>query len=118
MLDDGSTDGGPERVVPYVEKLGVRLIRQAKCGVSAARNRGIAEGKSEYVAFLEGDDYWFSNLIEVLKNLIEKYPQADPYSTARLIVRGGVQCRPRLQWVIIGRVCWVTFFRDMLAVSV
>ncbi len=95
VVDDGSTDDGPDCVVPYVERYGVRLIRQSNCGDSVARNRGIAESKSEYIAFLDADDYWLSNHIEVLRELIEKYPQAALYSTAHLIERGGARYRPR-----------------------
>ena len=46
VVDDGSTDDSA-RVVEGLDLPGVRLIRQPNGGVSAARNRGIAEAKGD-----------------------------------------------------------------------
>ncbi|WP_303784428.1 glycosyltransferase family 2 protein [Azovibrio restrictus] len=95
VVDDGSTDGGAECVIPYVEKHGVRLIRQENGGVSVARNRGIEAASAEYVAFLDADDLWLPAHLEVLRRLIEKQPQAALLSTAHVIERGGDRYRPK-----------------------
>ena len=52
VVDDGSTDDSA-RVVEGLDLPGVRLIRQPNGGVSAARNRGIAEAKGDYIALLD-----------------------------------------------------------------
>ena len=59
VVDDGSTDDTP-RAIParYGDRSRVRFLRQAHRGVSAARNRGIAESRSEFVALLDDDDCW------------------------------------------------------------
>jgi hypothetical protein len=94
VVDDGSTDEGPEVVRGYLDR-GVRLVLQDNQGVSAARNRGLHEAQCEHVAFLDADDWWKPNHIATLSRLIKAYPQAGLYSTAHLIFRDGLYVRPR-----------------------
>jgi len=57
VVDDGSGDGTVEWLHGYMHTTAVPiiLIRQEHAGASAARNRGFAEAKSEYVMFLDAD---------------------------------------------------------------
>ena len=42
----------------------IRLIRQQNVGSGAARNVGIKLARGEFVAFLDSDDMWHTNLLE------------------------------------------------------
>lgn len=58
VVDDGSTDDGPDRVRRFAGQLPLRLVHRANGGQSAARNLGVAEALSDWVAFLDQDDVW------------------------------------------------------------
>jgi glycosyltransferase involved in cell wall biosynthesis len=56
VIDDGSTDDSLSILKNYGNR--ILVIEQANQGVSAARNRGIEEAKGELFAFLDADDAW------------------------------------------------------------
>ncbi len=56
VIDDGSVDNTRELLESFGNK--IRWIYQSNAGVSAARNRGVRESKSDWIAFLDSDDYW------------------------------------------------------------
>lgn len=84
VIDDGSTDAGPEKVAALGDKR-IRLIRQANGGVSAARNRGIAEARCELLAFLDADDTWLPGFLQAIVVLARDFPQARWFATSYLI---------------------------------
>jgi len=63
VIDDGSTDETPRVGAAYGEK--IRYIRQTNAGLSAARNRGLAEARSEYVVLLDADDLLDPEMVAV-----------------------------------------------------
>jgi glycosyltransferase involved in cell wall biosynthesis len=94
VVDDGSTDGS-DQIVERLAAGGIKLIRQKNQGVSTARNAGVQEAKSEYVALLDADDYWYPNHLAVMRSLITEYPEAALLSTAHIVERDGNLYRPR-----------------------
>jgi len=80
IVNDGSTDKGPD-IVSAIKDSRIRLIHQENQGVSAARNKGIAEAKYDLIAFLDADDEWHPQFIEEILNLKSKYPMCDVYAT-------------------------------------
>lgn len=56
VVDDGSTDGTADRL--RQDYPGLILLTQENKGVSAARNAGIKQASSEWIALLDSDDEW------------------------------------------------------------
>ncbi|MBC8323131.1 MAG: glycosyltransferase family 2 protein [Candidatus Marinimicrobia bacterium] len=61
VIDDGSTDDTKAVLADY---LGLCIIEQANCGVSAARNVGVEKASGEWLAFLDSDDEWLPKKLE------------------------------------------------------
>jgi glycosyltransferase involved in cell wall biosynthesis len=58
VVDEASTDDTAEVVAAFADPR-IRLVRHERClGVSAARNHGIAEARTDWLAFLDDDDLW------------------------------------------------------------
>lgn len=72
LIDDGSTDGstGICRLAAERSPGMVRYIREGGAGVSHARNRGIAEARGEYIAFVDSDDMLLPGALESLQRLL------------------------------------------------
>lgn len=81
VVNNGSTDRG-EEVVKRIQDKRLRLVEQKNLGVSMARNRGIAEARFDYVAFLDADDEWKPTFLETVLALKEHYPDCTVFSTA------------------------------------
>ena len=81
IVDDGSTDRSLE-VVRGVESPLIKLFTQTNQGVSAARNRAIAEAQGEWVALLDADDRWCEDYLSEQISMIERYPDCGAYATA------------------------------------
>jgi len=72
-VNDGSTDNTEEIVKSFAEKDSrFKLINQKNAGCSMARNHGLKEAKSPYIALLDQDDMLHPQAMEVLYYLIQK----------------------------------------------
>ena len=93
VVDDGSTDCGPQ-VVEGIRDTRIRLIQQENQGVSAARNRGITEARSDLIAFLDADDEWKPAFLETIERLSIDFPQAAVFATSYFYCEGDGRTRP------------------------
>lgn len=65
IVDDASQDN-TEEVVKAIQDERIRYIRNVKNqGASITRNNGVEAARGEYVAFLDSDDVWLPNKIEL-----------------------------------------------------
>jgi glycosyltransferase involved in cell wall biosynthesis len=64
VIDDGSTDGTASVIQGLCNPL-IELMSTPNQGVSRARNLGIDHSTAEWIAFLDADDVWIPNKLEV-----------------------------------------------------
>lgn len=65
IVDDGSTDNTKEIVQSFQDKR-IKYISQQHVGTPASgRNTGIKNAKGEFIAFLDSDDIWFPQKLEI-----------------------------------------------------
>ena len=54
----------------------MKIVRQHHKGAQAARNTGIRIANGEYIAFLDSDDEWMKNKLELQIRALQKDKQA------------------------------------------
>jgi glycosyltransferase involved in cell wall biosynthesis len=82
VLDDGSTDSTPQLVQsireshkPGVER--IRYIRQAQQGKSVALNLAVRIANGEWIAFLDSDDIWSPDKLELQMQALRQFEGCD-----------------------------------------
>jgi glycosyltransferase involved in cell wall biosynthesis len=76
VVDDCSTDKTAEIAQRYGDR--IRYIRREKNGgAAAARNDGVKSATGDYIAFLDADDYWVNNKLELQLREIKKQNAPD-----------------------------------------
>lgn len=76
LVNDGSTDNSLRIVNEFVgqNRSNWKIITIANSGQCTARNLGISQAKGKYVAFLDPDDLWQYNKLEVQVHILENSP--------------------------------------------
>ena len=107
VVDDGSTEQAHQHLLSIP---GIKIIRQANSGVSAARNRGVAESTGDYIIFLDHDDRLMTNAVAAHLEALKMKPAAGLIFAARRdIDEHGTPtarpyvCAPRRNYFQIGR---------------
>lgn len=95
ICDDGSTDHIEEIIFPLLEQHHhFRYCRFSHRGVAAARNIGIYGARGHYVTFLDADDEYLSQHLQLRLQIFKANPTVD-------VIHGGVILRgdPDSFWV-------------------
>ena len=75
IVDDGSTDD-TAKVAQQWEDAGAICVHQDNSGLSAARNKGVANASGEHVVFLDADDQLAPAYLERCLAALEANPEA------------------------------------------
>src|SRR3954452_24728121 len=86
VVDDGSTDDGPALVARLVGSR-LRLVRQPNQGPGAAPDRGLGEARGALIAFLDADDEWGPEFLELGVAALASAPECAAWVAAGLKVR-------------------------------
>jgi len=87
IVDDGSTDN-TKRIIEQMP-VDIRYFHQGNSGPAAARNWGIKDASGEYLAFLDVDDLWPENNLQMLLEEMERDKSADVVRGYAQLIRTG-----------------------------
>ncbi|MFA6282184.1 MAG: glycosyltransferase family A protein [Candidatus Omnitrophota bacterium] len=104
IIDDGSDDGTGKTIDERVrsaaepprrgrrtkdEGVNIKYIYQTHQGVSGARNTGVDAANGEFICFLDSDDRFRQNKLEITHQYIKKYPEYRIFHTEEIWYRSG-----------------------------
>lgn len=77
IVNDGSTDATDRIARNFVAEYPdvIQYFQQSNRGVGAARNTGIAHAKGQYLAFLDADDRWLPQKLQVQIDFMKRNPE-------------------------------------------
>jgi len=97
LVDDGSEDDTARKV--SLEFPQVRLLKQPHRGVAAARNRGWRAARGELIGFLDSDDRYLPDKLEVQVPMLERDPRLGlVHSGWRLADAAGAATSEKRPW--------------------
>jgi len=100
VVDDGSTDN-TRQVIEQIKDRRLRYMYQHNRVLAAARNAGLHNTASQYVAFLDADDLWLPRKLELQLEQIERFERVGLiYGGYHVIDAAGVRVGTRSPRII------------------
>ena len=72
VVDDGSTDGTRSFVQSFQDDRIRYLRNEVKQGAQCARNKGLQAARGKYIAFLDSDNEWYADKLDLQVQEMEK----------------------------------------------
>lgn len=73
LVDDGSPDNCPSICDEYAQKDNrIKVIHKENGGVSSARNAGLNVAQGKYIMFIDGDDYYNFDSVDIMIKIISQ----------------------------------------------
>lgn len=90
IVDDGSRDGTAEMLAPYLADPRIELLTHPESrGVAAARNTGLDAATGEYIAYLDSDNTWRPDYVELMVRFMLQEGHRAAYAMSALVEEGG-----------------------------
>ena len=94
VVDDASMDSTAEIIERYSGKIRTIVFSENR-GVSAARNAAIKNSDSEWIAFLDSDDFWHPDKLQKQIAQTKMRPACPLHFTDEIWIRNGVRVNPK-----------------------
>jgi glycosyltransferase involved in cell wall biosynthesis len=91
IVNDGSTDGTHDAIVPYLDAPEVVYVDQANRGLAGARNSGFAASHGSLVALLDGDDTWMPERLDRCVRELRENPSLGWVTSDTYLIENGVR---------------------------
>ena len=101
VVDDGSTDDTLELLQAFHDEIKVVALEENH-GVSHARNRGIEAARGEWLAFLDSDDRWHLDKLEMQATFHDHYPELRISQCDEIWIRNGARVNPMRKHAKLG----------------
>jgi glycosyltransferase involved in cell wall biosynthesis len=110
VVDDGSVDGTRDALIPYMQK--IRYQYKENGGIASAKNAGIGLSQAEFVAFLDHDDLWAPDKLQLQMECFNENPQVGLVYAKYTSFRDGKELRTKPEKGYSG---WI--FKELLSKS-
>ena len=94
VVDDGSEDATPELLESYSGNIS-SITFTKNLGVSAARNAAISNCDSEWIAFLDSDDFWHPDKLQKQIDQTSLRTEYHIHFTDEIWIRNGIRINPK-----------------------
>ncbi len=96
VVDDGSLDDTWEWLQGQRD---IRAFKQTNKGIAAARNAGIAQARSPWIALLDHDDVWLPEKLSLQMEFVEKNPRVALVAARHIRLGKHIPKPLKLQWI-------------------
>jgi glycosyltransferase involved in cell wall biosynthesis len=114
VINDGSTDQTLE-LLSTVKDHRLKIFSYPNGGVPVARNRGLSHATGDFIAFLDADDLWTPDKLELQLATLQQHPDAGVvYSWAYYMDEEGESFHADNPIFFAGNVCAELLVRDFI----
>jgi glycosyltransferase involved in cell wall biosynthesis len=99
IINDGSTDNSEDEILKLKDNRIVYFSKKNE-GVSKARNFGLEKATSDFICFLDADDFWYPNFLETFHHYINKSPNKKVFTSLKEIETPGKIFVPEYSFII------------------